>query len=1066
MTQTKVKMIAGKAGTRQVVIAGEGLPDVLLAAKQALDRGRRDQAKSLLTDRTLASVQTLIFGPPPRTDLMFLLGHMFLQVEERSKAEHWYRECLRFEANAATYEQLGLLSHLSGRYSAALRYRQQAVELDPDNGEFWVSLALDLLHVGRLSEGLHWLQRYVETFPDNPDVLSKLLFHSHYDPQIDPTTLAAMHEAWGRRHAPLCLARRVHGNDPTPERRLRIGYLGADFYRHSAAYTLEAILEAHDRERVTAIGYGNVAQPDEVTERFKDTFDLYRDIRHREDRALARLIEADRIDILVVLSGHTGGHRLAVCAYKPAPLIVDFGGINTTGLTQVDYRITDTVRDLPESIDRYVEKSLHIPTGFVCYRPPEFAPEVTDLPCRGKGHITFASFNNSMKVNPLCLSMWAQVLRETPDARLLLKFGGGFDEEMKARMLETFEGLGIARDRIDLYGWLAPEDHLRLYGRVDIALDTYPFNGGVTTLESLWMGVPVISLSGKTLVSRCGLGILSQAGLHSLAATGVDEFVARATALAGNASTLETIRHSLRPRMQASSLCDRENYARQLEGLYREIWREWCASSLSARLAKATASSSQTPQHSPRTTEAGVLNFFISEQSDLVYTVVEAGLPQQVSAIMRAIESADLDRASTLLDEEVVSALRDLSNERADAAFLLGMLLQHCRRFEEAQASLEQALESEAHPLIHFELGNLYSTNGRLSQAIACYQQAVDACPEAHELWTTLAGCMIKMGQTQDGLEILKRIVARFPDRTNHSKYLWHLHQEPCLDQQVLFEEHCRWAKIHAPIPAQKRWPRPECYTDRPLRVGYLSPDFCCHSVAYFFESLLDGHDRSRVEVFGYGNVAAPDRVTECLIEKFDHYRPIFGRGDQEVCRLVEADHIDILVDLAGHTGGNRLGVFAEKPAPIQVSFLGYPDTTGMPQMDYRFTDRWADSEHAAAYYTEELIRLETGFICYRPPRAIPDVGLLPALDNGYITFGSFNNNCKINDHCLELWSAILTALPEARMMLKFGGGDDESVIEAYETRFRCFGVDPQRVTIVGHKSFRDHFALDNQIDI
>jgi len=251
-----------------------------------------------------------------------------------------------------------------------------------------------------------------------------------------------------------------------------------------------------------------------------------------------------------------------------------------------------------------------------------------------------------------------------------------------------------------------------------------------------------------------------------------------------------------------------------------------------------------------------------------------------------------------------------------------------------------------------------------------------------------------------------------------------------------------------------------------PLRIGYLSPDFCGHSVAYFFESLLDGHDRGRVELYGYGNVAAPDRVTECLIEKFDHYRPIFGKGDNEVCRLIEADRIDILVDLAGHTGGNRLGVFAEKPAPIQVSFLGYPDTTGMPQMDYRFTDRWADSENAAAYYTEELIRLETGFICYRPPRCIPDVGPLPALDHGYITFGSFNNNCKINDHVLELWSTILTALPEARMMLKFGGGDDEKVIEVYESRFRCFGVDPGRVTIVGHKPFREHFTLYNQVDI
>jgi predicted O-linked N-acetylglucosamine transferase (SPINDLY family) len=347
---------------------------------------------------------------------------------------------------------------------------------------------------------------------------------------------------------------------------------------HSVAYNFEPILDGRDRRNVQVFGYGNVARPDEVTDRLKAKFDHYRSIRGLDDHTVVRMIERDEIDILVAVAGHAGDNRLTVLAYKPAPIQVDYQGVNTTGMQQVDYRFTDSLLDPAGSEKFYVEASVYLPGGVHCYRPPDFAPPVVPLPAERAGHVTFGSFNGSLKSNPFVVSLWAEVLKNVDDSRLLMKFHGGGDRETKDRYLEQFRRLQISPERVEIHGWKSPVEHLKLYGRVDIALDTYPFNGCLTTLEGMWMGVPTVTLVGESLISRAGLSILSRVGLEFFAASTRDEYVAKATALARNRPALAKIRASMRQRMTASTLCDSKTYAAGLETAYRKMWRRWCRS--------------------------------------------------------------------------------------------------------------------------------------------------------------------------------------------------------------------------------------------------------------------------------------------------------------------------------------------------------------------------------------------------------------------------------------------------------------------------------------------------------
>jgi protein O-GlcNAc transferase len=410
--------------------------------------------------------------------------------------------------------------------------------------------------------------------------LSKLLMVLHYDPAVTPQMLRDGHGEAERFHA---AAPRFTSwkNRRDPERRLRIGYVSADFRVHSVGYFLSAIFRNHDDAIVQTYCYSGCTDEDEETAFYKSRATRWRATIEMSDDELATQIREDDIDILVDLSGHTNGHRLGVFVRKPAPLQVTWLGYpDTTGLSAIDYRLTDSIVDPPGPADGLSsERLFRLPDGFHCYTPSASAPDVTVLPADQKGFVTFGSFNNLLKVNRQVLDAWVGILKRVPNSRLFLKTRWLHLPEMRERVRNLLEQRGIARDRVELMGKLPTSaEHLAAYRGVDIALDTFPYNGATTTCEALWMGVPVVTLTGDRHTARVGASMLRRVGLEGLVADRPQDYIETAARLAADLPGLARLRAELRGRVAASPLCDGPRFTRQLEAAFRTMWRDWCAS--------------------------------------------------------------------------------------------------------------------------------------------------------------------------------------------------------------------------------------------------------------------------------------------------------------------------------------------------------------------------------------------------------------------------------------------------------------------------------------------------------
>jgi predicted O-linked N-acetylglucosamine transferase (SPINDLY family) len=572
--------LTSKDGVMQLNIPRHVIPDFLAQANTAVNTGRIRQASELLNDHNIEIACRMAAKNPSYADVIYLLLGVISQKVERLKdALKWYERILEHQQNALVVNEIATVYQTIGRYSKVVEYRKKAMEIEPGNIGIWARLAVDMMVLGKTEEGIELMRRALEKNPANSSLHSTLLWHMHYLPDQDPQMLFEEHKRWGQMHTPLSMAKTSHENDPDPDRRLRIGYLCPDFRAHSTAYTFGPFLDGHNREVVEVYGYGNVAKPDKVTEQLKRQFDHYRSVYGMDDKALVNLIEQDKIDILVEIGGLVANNRLVAMAYKPAPIQVDYGGINTSGMEQMDYRLTDSLLAPPYSQKFYVEELVYLPGGLYCYKPPDFAPPLATLPAERNGYVTFGSFNGSLKANPYIISIWAEVLKANDNSRFLMKIGGGHDQLLSEYYFGLFEQLGIDRERVEIHNWKLPVQHLQLYGQVDIVLDTYPVNGAMTTLEGLWMGVPIISLVDKyNSLSRTGLTILSRIGMEFFAVSTPGEYIAKATALAQNLPSLAKIRASMRQRMACSTLMDAKTFARGLEDAYRKMWHRWCRS--------------------------------------------------------------------------------------------------------------------------------------------------------------------------------------------------------------------------------------------------------------------------------------------------------------------------------------------------------------------------------------------------------------------------------------------------------------------------------------------------------
>jgi len=566
-------------GLFQITVPENELPQFILDANSAVKEGKFERAAAMLNEDAVGSIREMDAQGNVSTALIFALAKLLFDADQLPRAEEWYKKVCEREPHAAVYSALAEICHALGRFSEAVEYRRKATQADPGHKAYELNYAKALILTGKTDEGIAILRERVRQAPDSDEAAgSILLWQLHYLPGSTQRMFYDEYRKWGERYVPTSLARTSHNNDPDPNRRLRIGYISPDFRMNVVSQSFEPFLDGHDREQFEVCGYGKIAKPDKATERLRKKFDLYRDIHKMTFKGVLDLIQADRIDILIEIGGHSRDTCIGILAHKPAPVQVDYGGINTSGMAQIDYRLTDRVLTPPDMERFYVEESVCLDSGFFSYRPPRSSPLIGPLPAKEKGHVTFGSFNNSLKINPYVVELWARVLKANKNSRFLLKFRGGSDDGMREYYLGEFEKFGISPERIDIYDTFRSYfEHLNLHNQVDLILDTYPFNGCITTIEGLWMGVPTISLFGKEiLVSRSGLSILTQLGLEIFAASDPDEYVAKATAFAGELDNLEKIRASLRHMMLGSNLCNPRRYAQSLEKAYQDMWHKWC----------------------------------------------------------------------------------------------------------------------------------------------------------------------------------------------------------------------------------------------------------------------------------------------------------------------------------------------------------------------------------------------------------------------------------------------------------------------------------------------------------
>jgi len=399
----------------------------------------------------------------------------------------------------------------------------------------------------------------------------------HYDEGVTLEDLAAAHTAYGRQWATLRAGWPKHENSRELERRLRLGFVSPDLGRHPVGCFLLPVLENLDASQCQVHCYSDRETADEVTARLRAATAVWRDTAALSHTALANQILTDQIDVLFDLAGHTSRNRLPMFARRPAPVQISWlGYVGTTGLDAMDYLLADRYH-VPAAVEKYyVERVLRLPDSYACFAPPTETPLPGPLPASQSGRLTFASFNNPDKITRSVVALWAEILRRLPQSRLMLRYIGLDRPGTRAPLDQAFAEHGVAAERVDCFGASPHGDLLAAYQQVDVALDPFPYSGGLTTCEALWMGVPVVTCPGATFAGRHALSYLSTVGLTETIAADHAQYVALATALATDLPRLATLRSTLRDRVAASPLCDGPQFAQNFTNLLREAWRRYC----------------------------------------------------------------------------------------------------------------------------------------------------------------------------------------------------------------------------------------------------------------------------------------------------------------------------------------------------------------------------------------------------------------------------------------------------------------------------------------------------------
>ena len=960
----------------------------------------------------------------------------------------------------------GFLRYRTGRIGEALERINKALLLKPDFTDAYVSLGTIYMQTGQISEALKCCRKAIELNPDS------LQFNSNYLFCLEGDSAASadkrFHEALlcSKRHFAAIPQRSLFPNLIDPDKPLRIGLVSPDLGIHPVGFFLLPLLEYNNRARYKFICYRVNEKQDSVSEVLKENSLEWRDISCLDDQEACDLIENDRIDILIDLAGHTARNRLLLFARRAAPVQVTWLGYSsTTAVPAMDYLFTDDSAVLPGEERFFTENIYRFAPSRFCYLPVGTVPDVSSPPLLKNHYCTFGSFNNLSKLTPEVIGIWSKILRRTHGSRLIIKSRLTSDDYVRDRYLQLFSENGVSSDRVEFRGFSQHGDMLAEYGDIDIALDPFPFCGGMTSCNSLWMGVPVVTLASERPIGRQTRGFLELAGLNGLVADTREEYIAIASQLASDPERLAGIRSSLREKLSTSSLCDPFAFVRGFEDGLRTIWRNWCNARKSPE--------KNYPWDDGRFEEA-----FKLFQSDLgkgtppkdaynLYMRLLSDYPDHP----RALHAMGVVLHNLGESEDGIACIKraiSLKPDFADAFNNLGNIYNHISMFAEAESCFRHyvAMRPDSHVALN-NLARVLLENGKREEALSVGFKAIDLSPDYVDGLITIGNILIASGEAVKAFEFTRQANRLAPRNANiHTNLLYTMNFIPGVRQEEIYKESLKWGRRHADSKYSRRPHFNAPNPDKKLRIGYVSGDFKLHPVGYHFKPVLEHHDHSRFEIYLYSTVNKSDTLTESLKKHSDHWRMVASLPDEQLEEMIRVDGIDILVDLSGHTAFNRLGLFALKPSPVQASWIGYCNTTGMKAIDYLISDWITIPADEGRWIAEEVVRLPHGRFCYEPPYDKIDITKLPALENGNITFGSFNKLVKVTDETVCLWCSVLHAVKGSRLVIKSSALNETSAVERINELFRTQGIASHRLDIRYDSPYLEMLEEYGDIDI
>lgn len=527
--------------------------------------------------KALTLANELLATDTKNSETLYAISLVLNENEKSADAIKILEQIIKEEENNLDYLKTyaSTLSN-NAKLDKAEEVLKHILTLSPSDANIYAQLGRVLCRTGRVELGLSNYQRASMLDSTNANYLQRLVYWSNYSDKTTNQSSSQLARLWAKRAFP----KSTKGSDSwrfaNPNKPLKVGIISSDFCKHAVSFFITPLLKHINRDSFTVVAYSNVKKPDEVTENIKQHCDIWNDISSMNDKLLAAQIGADQLDVLIDLNGHTANNKLSVFSQHIVPIQISWLGYpGTTGLDSIHYRFTDSIADPDLEQDKYYSEELvRLPNSFLCYEPHSTAP---DIKTRKKSQkVRFGSFNNLAKISPNTLDAWASVLREVPESTLYIKRQQLINESAKTHLINEFSERGISKDRLILKTSKAKiEQHLDEYNEIDIALDTSPYNGTTTTLEALWMGTPVLTLTGKTHASRVSASILTAVGQEDLIASSVDEFAQKAAEL-NNHTNLVKFSESIRDTMSKSSLLDHQQFADDFGLAIRQKWNIWC----------------------------------------------------------------------------------------------------------------------------------------------------------------------------------------------------------------------------------------------------------------------------------------------------------------------------------------------------------------------------------------------------------------------------------------------------------------------------------------------------------